>query len=201
MCRTVTRIAPRSRDTLRGVVTGVIVTLAVVSGCTSDGSPAVAGSPEEAASDFTQAMRSRDWDRLSSLMHSDALSEFRGMLRPVIHLPEAGDFRRALFGSLDIETIRDLSDAEFFAGFMGAMFSQTPMIGEVLEGAKMKVIGRIMEGETAHVVSRLQMSVDEIDISKIEVMSFRQEGGDWRAMLTGDVSSVATAIAASAEGR
>jgi hypothetical protein len=146
-------------------------------------------------------MRTRDWDRLSSLMHSDALSEFRGMLRPVIHLPEAGDFRQALFGNLDLESIRDLPDAEFFAGFMGAMFSQTPMIGEVLEGAQMKVIGRIMEGETAHVVSRLEMSVEGIDLSKIEVMSFRQEGGDWRAMLTGDVSSVAAAIAASAEGR
>jgi hypothetical protein len=178
----------------------VILALVVVSGCTPADSGATEDSPEAAAAAFTRAMQSHDWDRLSSLMHSDALSEFREMLRPVIQMQEAGDFRRALFGNVELETIQGLSDAEFFAGFMGAMFSQTPMIAEVLEGAEMKIIGRIMEGKTAHVVARLEMSVDEIDISKIEVMSFREEAGGWRAMLTGDVSSVAAAIAASAEG-
>ncbi len=121
------------------------------------------------------------------------------MLQPVIRHPDAGEFRRALFGNRDVETIRALPDTEFFAGFMGAMFSQTPAIGEVLEGAEMKVIGRIMEGETAHVVTRLEMSVDDIDVSKIEVMSFERDDGSWRALLTGEVSGIAAAIAASAE--
>jgi hypothetical protein len=162
---------------------------------------ALDGGPEEAARAFTSAMRSRDWDRLSSLMHSQALSEFRGMLQPVIELPEAGDFRRGLFGTPDPAAIDALPDTEFFERFIGAMFSQAPAIGDMLDDADLHVIGRVMEGETAHVVSRLEMSVEGIDVSKVEVMSFKREKDEWRALLTGEVSNVAAALRASTQGR
>jgi hypothetical protein len=158
------------------------------------------GGPEAAARAFTSAMRSRDWNRLSSLMHSDALSDFRDMLQPVIELPEAGEFRRALFGSPNRDAIDALPNAEFFERFIGAMFSQTPAIGDMLDDADMQVIGRVMEGETAHVVSRLDMSIEGVDVSKMEVMSFKREKDEWRALLTGEVSSVAAALRNSTQG-
>ena len=181
----------------------VMVLLAAVVGCRpaeTTVSAAGDGGPEETALAFTAAMRSRDWNRLSSLMHSDALSEFRGMLQPVIELPEAGEFRRALFGNRDPAAIDALPDAEFFERFIGAMFSQAPALADMLDNADMQVIGRVMEGETAHVVSRLEMSLEGIDVSKMEVMSLKRENNEWRALLTGEVSEIAAALRASAQG-
>lgn len=186
----------------RGIVR-MMALLAAVSACGPAEtvlSAAGEGGPEEAARAFTSAMRSRDWDRLSSLMHSDALSEFRDMLQPVIELPEAGEFRRALFGSPNPDAIDALPNTEFFERFIGAMFSQAPAIGDMLDDAELEVIGRVMEGETAHVVSRLDMSIEGIDVSKVEVMSFKREKDEWRALLTGEVSSVAAALRSSTQG-
>ncbi len=70
-----------------------------------------------------------------------------------------------------------------------------------MQTATMDVLGHVMEGDTAHVVSRVTVSYQSIEVSKMEVSSFRRANGQWRGLLTGDLSALAKAIRDAVGGR
>jgi hypothetical protein len=150
--------------------------------------------PEAVAAAYMQAMRAGDWHAMANLMHPDALSELRGLLGPVLRHPETEQLRMAMFQTNDTLALDAIADDAFFASFTEFILSQDPTSAAALRSAEIEVLGRIMEGDTAHVVSRMSMVVEGVDVSKMEVASFRMADGKWRSLLTGDVSGIATML-------
>lgn len=150
--------------------------------------------PEAVAAAYMEAMRAGNWQGMANLMHPDALRELRGLLGPVMRRPETSQLRMAMFQTNDTLALDAISDDAFFAAFTEFVLSQDPTTSTALRNAEIEVLGRIMEGDTAHVVSRMSMVVEGVEVSKMEVASFRLADGKWRSLLTGDVSGIATML-------
>jgi hypothetical protein len=150
--------------------------------------------PEAVAAAYMAAMRAGDWQAMADLMHPDALSELRGLLGPIMRHPETAQLRMAMFQTNDTLALDAVSDDAFFAAFTQFVLSQDPASSAALRNAEIEVLGRIMEGDTAHVVSRMSMVVEGVNVSKMEVASFRLADGKWRSLLSGDVSGIATML-------
>lgn len=140
------------------------------------------------------AVRAANWDAMATMMHPDALAELRGFLAPLLELPAAAEFRRAVLGVESDSAARGLSNEEIFAGFVRFAMTQDPDLLSSMRTAQLRVLGHLMEGETAHVVSRVTISYQGISVSQMDVSSFREVDGEWRGLLSGDISSLAKAL-------
>ena len=59
----------------------------------------------------------------------------------------------------------------------------------------MEVLGEVKEGaNVAHVVMRNRVSVGEIEIEAMEVVSFKKVGKDWKALLSGKMKGLANQL-------
>ena len=150
--------------------------------------------PEAAAAGLIGALRAGDWDGMAAKMHPAALRELRSFLDPLLELPDAEEFRSTFLGVRSDAEARGLTDAALFARFIRFTMTQDTSMLPAMRTAQLAVLGHVMEGDTAHVVSRLSMTFQGIAVSKMEVSSFQEFNGEWRGLLTGDISGLAKAL-------
>jgi len=194
--------ARANRPRPRAIVWGLTLWVALAAVALSPGrATGQAASPEAAARLMVQAVRAADWSGMAKLMHPDALSELRGFLDPLFELAEAAEFREAVLGVPTSAEAQQLSDEAVFAGFVSFAMTQDPEMVASMRTAELDVVGHLMEGETAHVVSRVTISYQGLTISQMEVSSFRQLNGEWRGLLSGDISALAKAMRDAVQAR
>jgi len=143
-------------------------------------------------------MSSLDWDEYAELMHPEALQDFKDLLVSV--LEATGETDRAtqmglvsfFDGARDAEAVIALEPEELFAAFMRGVVSQSPQMREAFAGVDFEIIGTVYEGnDLAHVVYRMQMSLEGLDMTQVDVVSLRRSGTDWRMLLTGEFEGLA----------
>ncbi|TPW17947.1 MAG: hypothetical protein FD130_457 [Halothiobacillaceae bacterium] len=94
------------------------------------------------------------------------------------------------------ESVSKLSDKEFFASFLGAAMAQAEAVGGINFGA-MEVLGEVKEGnDIAHVVTRTKVSVGEVEVEAMEVVSFKKSGDSWKALMSGKMKGMANQLRA-----
>jgi len=152
--------------------------------------------PESAAVAYMEASRAADWLGAASLMHSDALRDIRGLLEALLERPDGATFGAMLFNGKTPDAIAALPDEAYFAAFVTFALAQTPGAAAILASSQMDVVGTVMEGPTAHVVVRMTVAAEGIEVKTMEVHSFRQQGGQWRALLQGDLSNMVASLRA-----
>ena len=153
---------------------------------------------ETAAAELVEAMARADWEDMAARMHPGALKELRGLLEPMFGMSEMAGLRQQILGVGTVEQMAAVPDARFFEGMMNLVMSQGPTMIEVLKTAEYSPVGVVMEGDTAHVVGRMVMQPEGIRITEMDVSSFLPYEGRWMALLTGDLSAMAAAMAAMA---
>lgn len=158
--------------------------------------------PEAFIVDFVDATRAGDWARVSSYMHPEALARFKSMFAPIAALDSAGRVLPHLFGIASPAAFDATSADSLYTTFMATMVSQSPELGGVLAGSTIQPIGHLLEESTGltHVVYRMRVQSAGITITKVEVVPLKQHEGRWRAMLTGDMEGLASAIQAQLGG-
>ena len=150
--------------------------------------------PENLAQAIVDTMAQGDWRAMAGLMHPDALAQLSAIFRPVLDSPDAEDFLAEYFEPSTEGT--ELTDADIFAGMMRFSLAQDPELGAVLRTATVDVIGSVPEGvDTVHVVYRMDMTVEGMHLSQMDVLSARAYQGGWLGLLQGDISAIAQAIA------
>lgn len=152
--------------------------------------------PEDVVRQYTEAMRGGEWQAAARLMHPEALEQFRRMLMPAFETDTPGrELRDQFFDGLPSSRIRHLSDTTFFERFFRGMMTLSPELLGVVQGAEITMVGHVSEGEDiAHVVYRMQMKMDELTVTRLDVMSVKRHGDTWRALLTGSMEGVAAAL-------
>lgn len=153
-----------------------------------------ADSPEAAALRQMEAMRARDFTAMAALMHPDALREIRDFLVPILEHDEGAEFREMLLGTDDVAVLDTLSHAALFAQFLQFVMASDSSIGASLGAAQMTPIGHLMEGDTVHVVSRLTVTLEGVAMTQMDVLSLRHYQGQWRSLLSGDLSGLVAMI-------
>jgi hypothetical protein len=151
-------------------------------------------SPEALVGAYMSAMKASDWDRLAGYMHPDALTDFKDMFAPIIALGTDAELT-ALFGLPDAAAYPTADASRVFTGFMASVVG-SPEMAAVMANTQHQIIGGVPEQGTdiIHVVVRGTVSVQGMTITQMEVMPVRQDGGRWRAMLSGDLEGMATML-------
>lgn len=160
--------------------------------------PAVAQQelPEDVATEYLALMRARDWAGIARLTHPDAMAELRSLLDPLFTStrPEADDFRLQLLGVRTVAEAQALSDTTTFINFLDAMGERVPAIDDVMRRATVEPIGHVARGDTAYVVYRTTITVEGMPVSTLSVLPLLRAGAVWRGLLSGDFTSLATAL-------
>ena len=151
--------------------------------------------PENLAAAQIANMRKGDWAGYAANMHTQALVRLQGMLTPILEAaeaakddPNAAQVSKMLFGGATAAEVKAMTPTKFFETLMGS-FAKIPGMTEAMQSAEGQVLGKVAEGEnTAHVVTRMKMSVPGmLNYTKMEVVSFEKENGEWKGLLSGDM--------------
>ncbi|MGH7586861.1 MAG: hypothetical protein ACREMH_11480 [Gemmatimonadales bacterium] len=154
-----------------------------------------AGSPEAFGEHYVQALREERWSDAAAMMHPEALAELRAMFAPIVTHPQGGEVSREVFGLAEPGDFAATSDTALFAAFLRTVTGNSPEFMAVMKDAKTTWVGHVDEGaDITHVVYRLHLAYEGIAITKLDVMSLKRSGSEWRAVLKGDVRGIAEAL-------
>jgi hypothetical protein len=158
-----------------------------------------ATTPESVAREYFAAMRAADWQRAARLMHPDALGEFKGFFRALAATDSASELLGAFFGVRTAAELDALPPGEVYARMLGSMARLSPEMRDAMSTLQADVVGQVPEGPgTAHVVYRMRVGVQDVSVSKVEVLSLRRSGGGWLALLTGDLQGMMQSLSRAA---
>jgi len=127
--------------------------------------------------------------------HFDAeqLKEFRKLMEFYKEIPEdsQAQFIQSLFGEEHSrESIEALTDVEFFASLLTLIMQQAKAIGG-LNFDRLEILGEVREGENiAHLVTRNKISVGELEMESMEIVSLKKNGEQWRVMMSGKIKGL-----------
>jgi hypothetical protein len=100
-------------------------------------------------------------------------------------------FIETFFGAeYTVESLEKLNDTEFFSGIFNAIMKQIGASGD-LNFDGLEILGGVNEGkDITHLVTRNRVSVGEIEMETMEVLSLKKHGDDWKIMLSGKISGL-----------
>ena len=151
--------------------------------------------PVEVAARYVAAMKMGDYETMADLVHPEALSQLRNLFEPLLESPAGPALARELLGVASAAQAAELPDEDYFAGLMRFVVSQQPGFDEALRTAEVEMLGHVKEGsDTVHVVYRLDLMVEGISLTQIDVFSMKRFDGTWRGLLKGDLTNMAAAL-------
>jgi hypothetical protein len=181
-----------------------VLSLVGVSARAAD-SPA-SSSPEFVVQSYLQAVQSGQYLAVAELMHPEALEKFQAMMLPLVEEAEGADQPEVLLlfrGVSDVAALKKLSRAELFAAFFGGVTDLNPGVKEVLASGSLSItpIGSVPEGDILHLLCRTAVSMDGINLNKMEVVSLKRSTGSWRVLLSGEMEGIAQAMRNAISGK
>lgn len=144
-----------------------------------------------------EATKAEDWQKYATLMHPEALRDFKEVLVPALEAaaaaPDEGALVLRFFGNIkDAKKLLALPPDKFFAQFMQGVSTQIPQFRKALTGTEFKVIGTVYEMDgMAHVLYRASVKVDEIDVSQVDVISLKRDGQSWGMLMKAEFKAMA----------
>ena len=159
---------------------------------------AVTSTPESITEGFNESFNALDFDRTAGLMHPRALQEIKDLLVEMAAL----DSTTAFLFTGGNSAPSSMSPADAFAAFMTATVGMQRGVREALSATVVTPLGHVVEADTlAHVVTRTRVSMMNVEITKMGVVTVQQHDGEWKALLSGDLSNVIQALRAQAAAR
>lgn len=133
---------------------------------------------------------------ISSMLHPDALMEFRSMVMPIFEFEaESGqhNLTTAVFGEPNgIDEIRALDAEAFIRAFLTFLGQQMQNLNVKFD--QVDVLGSVPEGEVRHVLARVTVGAGEISLTQMEVLSFIPYQDTWRLQMNGELKGIAAAL-------
>ncbi len=158
-----------------------------------------AKSASDVAAEYYGVLKTKNYEEAASYFDQAALSEFRNMMSFITELPDqkVEGVLAVFFGEgATKDTVSKLPDSKFFSSFLSAMMSRAEAAGG-LNFDGMEILGEIKEGEDiSHVVTRNKVTVGDITLEAMEVVSFRKIDGEWKALMSGKLKGMATQMRA-----
>jgi len=158
-----------------------------------------AAPPEEVARGYMDSVKSGDMERVGSYMHPAALEKFKGILVQLAAVignvdaetdPKKNTAIRILFGEEKPQNVKDAVAKGLFVHFLTNLSQAMPMLRQMLNDSAYDFIGHVDEGgNQTHVVYRATLTTGGAAVTKMEVLTLKRDGEEWKVMLTGDIES------------
>jgi hypothetical protein len=152
-------------------------------------------SPEAVVKEYMAVLQKEGMGAVSRYIHPDELKRFKDMLMPWMRKEASGKNEAipGLFGSdATLASVEAMPPAQFMDAFMR-------LAGEQLKDASFgdcEVVGTVREKDMTHVVTRVAVVYKEVRMNKLEVVSTKPLGNEWKLMLSGELEGMAAAISA-----
>jgi hypothetical protein len=153
---------------------------------------------EKVVAESMEDSRNVDWKRYADLVHPESLQEYKDMWLPILQVatrerPEKqADLLSAFDHATDLKTLIALKPKEFFVSSMKGMASQLRGLNASPPKVDQKIIGTVREGDDqAHVVVRTRGKLDGAEMNRIDVVSLKRSGTQWKLMLPDSVRAMA----------
>ena len=132
------------------------------------------------------------------------LKEFRKTMEFYKEIPPQAQaqFVQTFYGaSQTIESLGKASDVEFFTGLFNFIMGQADAAGG-LSFDGLEILGEVMEGKNvSHLVIRNRVSVGEIEMEAMEVISLQKVGKEWRVLMSGKIKGLPQQLEAAFAGQ
>ena len=155
--------------------------------------------PEQVAHSYIRAMADSRLSIVADEMHPAALERFKGVLVGIAEAIVAAPAERkpspkivsALFGEAGVEAVKTTPARDVFVQFMSNLTTFLPQIREMSAGTEHEIIGHVDEGgNVTHVVFRATLKKGSTELTKMDVLSLKRDGEDWKVLLTDDMESL-----------
>jgi len=155
--------------------------------------------PEEIAHTYIRSFADLRLNVVADSLHPSALEKFKGLLITIADAIEAAPANRkpppkmlsALFGDDGPQAVKTLPARDAFVRFMSNLTTFVPQLREMTAGSEYQVLGHVDEGgNVTHVVFRATLRRGETEVTKMEVLSLKRDGEDWKVLLTDDLESL-----------
>jgi hypothetical protein len=158
--------------------------------------------PEEVAHRYIRGLADQQLNVVADSMHPAALERFREILGSIATAIEAAPPDRkppekmvnALFGDNGLGSVKTDAPRDVFVRFMSNLTTFVPQIREMTAGSEYQVIGHVDEGNMAHVVFRATLKRGQTELTKMDVLSLKRDGSEWRMMLTDDLADLISGL-------
>jgi hypothetical protein len=121
------------------------------------------------------------------------LKEFRKMMEFYKEIPPEAQkqFIQTFFGAEQtLESMETVTDTEFFSGLFSFIMKQADAAGG-LSFDGIEILGEVKEGKhVSHLVTRNRVSVGELEMEAMEVISLKKVGDEWRVLMSGKIKGL-----------
>jgi hypothetical protein len=188
---------------MNGTVFGVCASLALVwspqCGADDPKSTADGAAIEKVVEASLKATGAADWKGYSELVHPDSLQQFKAMWLPILQRAakdapgEQTELLSLFEKGNDLKSLIAMKPKEFFVSAMKGLTSKAAKVNVRAPTGDSKIIGTVREGsELAHLVIRSR--VGNTESTKVEVVTVKRTGLDWRLMLPDAIQAMAEAF-------
>jgi hypothetical protein len=152
---------------------------------------------EKVAAASMAATARSDWKAYAELVHPESLQDYKNMWLPVLQAttkrgPEQQAELLSLFNKAkDLKSVSGLTPKEFFVNSMKGLASQfkgaaalfpVPQVGSAAVDSR--IIGTVHDGaDLAYVVVRTRIKYPGTDLTKVDVVTVKRSGKEWKIML------------------
>ena len=154
---------------------------------------AYAASPDELTAQYYQHIDKNQWNNIADMLHESALIEFKSRLLPLLN-SEANNGRNGLlrrtFGKqATYEDAKNASEKVFFVKVISNVAGLVKNSG--IKNTQTTVIGKIAEDkDLIHVLVRERYQLGDMELTNMEVLSYKQVGKDWALLLSGKIHAL-----------
>lgn len=139
--------------------------------------------PERVARRYGEVLRAKDWPAAAALMHPDALSRLKTLMRPMVTARPV-DLGNRVFKVRTSAEFEALRDSEVFERLMSNLAKDSSALMPALISAEPTPIGRVKEGpDLVHILFRIRDSGKSIVSSDVSVRTVKRHGREWKLML------------------
>ena len=169
----------------------ILVLAALTAASGADFAQAAQDTPESAAKAYFAALRSADWAKCASLMHHDALASMKSTLAAVVNADKTGDAAKTIFKLKSGAEYSQLGEAAVFERLMDFITSVAPDMKTALAASTNAILGRVDEGpDLVHIVFRSRTKLEGVEVNEVDLISFKKQDSNWRALLTSDMEDM-----------
>lgn len=161
---------------------------------------AAQATPEQAAVSYFATVKAGDWQANAAQMHPQALSSMKAMFVELAALDTEGVVIGPMLGVRRADELGAMAPPQLYQRVLNMVMTMQPQVREIMEKAVFEPVGHVMEGDTAHIVYRMRMTIEGVDVTQTSVISMRQDAGEWKALLTGDVQNLLAGLRAALQG-
>ena len=147
----------------------------------------------ERAKMYFDQIEKRDFSAAATHFDPKELKEFRDMMGFYKEIPAETQtqFIQTFFGpEQTVASMDKMNDIEFFSGLFKFMMQQADQLGG-LSFDKLEILGEVKEGaDIAHLVTRNKVSLGDVEIEAMEVISLKKVGKEWRILMSGKIKGI-----------